>query len=132
MKHEADLPRPEGSCRLVDFLTHLRPNEDPDLYTLLDRIQQRRPAFERSGSSSIGIETVSHLLSLGEHTWAHRRRSLQPTHSPSLPLASRSPQTTRTGTDCRNADGQQGHLLTPARIFFARSPSADHPQGTPG
>ncbi|KAH0835506.1 hypothetical protein J3R83DRAFT_9183 [Lanmaoa asiatica] len=68
MKREADLPRPEGSCRLVDFLTHLRPNEDPDLYTLLDRIQQRRPAFERSGSSSIGIETVSHLLSLGEHT----------------------------------------------------------------
>ncbi|KAH0839509.1 hypothetical protein J3R83DRAFT_367 [Lanmaoa asiatica] len=46
MKHEADLSRPEGSYH---------------------RIQQRRPAFERSGSSSIGIETVSHLLSLGEH-----------------------------------------------------------------
>lgn len=67
MKHETNLPRSEGTYRLVDFLTHLYPNEDPDLHTLLDRIRQHQFAFERIGSSSVGTETMSHLLSLGEH-----------------------------------------------------------------
>ena len=65
MKREANLPRPEGSYRLVDFLTHLRPNEDPDLPTLLDRIRHHQPAFEHS---SVGVDTISHLLCLGGHT----------------------------------------------------------------
>ena len=68
MKHEANLPRPEDSYRLVDFLTHLRPNEDPDLHTLLDRIRHHPPAFEHTGSSAVGIDTMSHLLRLGEHS----------------------------------------------------------------
>ncbi|KAF8554679.1 hypothetical protein OG21DRAFT_1462133 [Imleria badia] len=67
MKREATLPRPEGSYRLVDFLTHLRPNEDPDLHTLLDRIRHHQPPLEHTCSSSVGIDTVSHLLRLGEH-----------------------------------------------------------------
>lgn len=67
IKHEANLSRPECSYRLVDFLTHLRPSEDPDLHTLLDRIRQHQPAFECTSSASVGIETVSHLLSLGAH-----------------------------------------------------------------
>ncbi|KAI9460395.1 hypothetical protein HD554DRAFT_2196995 [Boletus coccyginus] len=67
MKHEANISHLQGSYRLVDFLMHLRPNEDPALHTLLDRIRHHHPAFERAGSS-IGIETISHLLALGEHT----------------------------------------------------------------
>ncbi|KAG8218178.1 hypothetical protein J3R82DRAFT_3733 [Butyriboletus roseoflavus] len=65
MKHEANLPRTESSYRLVDFLTYLRPNEDPNLHTLLNRIRQHQPAFERTGSTSVGLDTISHLLSLG-------------------------------------------------------------------
>ncbi|KAF8436800.1 hypothetical protein L210DRAFT_3647618 [Boletus edulis BED1] len=66
MKHEGNLPCPEGSYRLVDFLTHLRPNEDPDLHTILDRIRHHPLASESTSSSSVGIDTVSHLLRLGE------------------------------------------------------------------
>lgn len=68
MKHEANSPCAEDSYHLVDFLTHLRPDEEPDLHTLLERIRHHQPAFERAGSSLIRIETISHLLSLGEHT----------------------------------------------------------------
>lgn len=68
MKHEANLARPEGAYRLVDFLTHLHPSEDPDLHSLVDRIRNHQPAFEHTGPSPVGIETVSHLLNLGEPT----------------------------------------------------------------
>ncbi|KAG9316972.1 hypothetical protein JVU11DRAFT_1152 [Chiua virens] len=64
MKQEAKLPRQEDSYYLVDFLAHLRWNEDPDLHLLLDRI---RHATEPTALSPIGIKTISHLLSLGEH-----------------------------------------------------------------
>ena len=68
MKHEANLARPEDSYRLVDFLTHLRPDEDPDLHTLLDRIRHHQPGIGHTGSSSVRTETITHLLNFGEYT----------------------------------------------------------------
>ena len=123
MKHEANLPRPEGSYRLVDFLTHLHPNEDPDLHTLLDRIRQHQPAFEHTGSSSVGTETVSHLLSLGEHP--------RPTDDdlPDVPTLPRFPSQTRLRQ--RHAQIPTAAMLTGAenlapnkRAFFSPVPLA--------
>ena len=68
MKRETDIHRPDDNHRLADFLTHLRPREDPDIQTLVERIRCDQPPFKRTGPSTIGIETMSHLLDLGEPT----------------------------------------------------------------
>ncbi|KAH0839459.1 hypothetical protein J3R83DRAFT_249 [Lanmaoa asiatica] len=56
-----------ASIDLVHYLT----NDKRALGALLDDLAHafHRPAFGHRGSPSIRIETVSHLLSLGEHTW---------------------------------------------------------------
>ncbi|KIJ12893.1 hypothetical protein PAXINDRAFT_170924 [Paxillus involutus ATCC 200175] len=66
MRRELAHSRREGGCCLADFLVHLRPDEDPDLLTIADRIRDHPPVRESTGPSSIGIETVTHLLSLGD------------------------------------------------------------------
>ncbi|KAF9224541.1 hypothetical protein BS17DRAFT_780019 [Gyrodon lividus] len=66
MRRELAHLRREDGYRLADFLVHLRPDEDPDLRTITDRIMQHQPVVQRTGTSSIGIETIAHLLNLGD------------------------------------------------------------------
>ncbi|KIJ58841.1 hypothetical protein HYDPIDRAFT_101886 [Hydnomerulius pinastri MD-312] len=66
MKRELGRVQQDGEHRLADFLTHLRPDEDPDVHTIARRIGLHQPVVERRGTSSVGIETIEHLLRLGE------------------------------------------------------------------
>ncbi|KIK82219.1 hypothetical protein PAXRUDRAFT_724419 [Paxillus rubicundulus Ve08.2h10] len=66
MRRELAHPRREGGCCLSDFLMRLRPDEDPELLTICERIRDYRVVAEHTGSSSIGVETITHLLNLGD------------------------------------------------------------------
>ncbi|KAG2090208.1 uncharacterized protein F5147DRAFT_724988 [Suillus discolor] len=57
-----------GQYRFADFVMHMRPREPPDVDVLERRIQHREPVVELSGPASVGPETVTHLLTLGEST----------------------------------------------------------------
>ena len=121
MKHEANLPCPQDSYRLVDFLTHLHPNEDPDLHTLLDRIRHPQSA----STSTIGIETVSHLLRLGEHTRP------DPNDLPSIPNLPRFPSSAYLNSRQRQAQTPTAAMITGAetlpstqRVFYSPVPLA--------
>ncbi|KAG2339157.1 hypothetical protein BDR05DRAFT_862478, partial [Suillus weaverae] len=61
-----------GKYRFADFVVHMRPQEPPDIDVLERRIQREEPVLELSGSSSVGPETVTHLLTLGEPTASSR------------------------------------------------------------
>ncbi|KAF9233353.1 hypothetical protein BU15DRAFT_66662 [Melanogaster broomeanus] len=80
MKRELAQVRKKDEYRLADFLVHLRPDEDPDLDIILDRIRNHQPVVERTGTSSVGVETIAHLLSLGDDHLPPPRRL--PLHKP--------------------------------------------------